>query len=298
MPIRQVSQLPQNEIQKPGYLVTMPSYHDGYAACKLITVYPQNSNTANFSSHQGVVALFNAKQNGQLLLLADAHQITSTRTAAASAVATMTLARKESHVLAILGTGEQARSHFVSMLETGLPIVQVNLWGRNNDHALKLKEDLRVIFNTYEWKTKCKSTKLIELGVFSTVKECVEMADIICTLVPSTDPILRGEWIRPGTHINAVGACLPTQREMDGTCIAKAALYCDSKDACFVEAGDVVLALKEGSIDSQDHLLGEIGSVLSGEVEGRVNEEQITLFKSLGIALEDLTAVRAIHDAS
>eukprot|EP00957_Ditylum_brightwellii_P037193 2815648-Ditylum_brightwellii.AAC.1 len=124
MPIRQVSQLPQNEIQKPGYLVTMPSYHDGYAACKLITVYPQNSNTAKFSSHQGVVALFNAKQNGQLLLLADAHQITSTRTAAASAVATMTLARKESHVLAILGTGEQARSHFVSMLETGLPIVQ------------------------------------------------------------------------------------------------------------------------------------------------------------------------------
>eukprot|EP00957_Ditylum_brightwellii_P207479 15353166-Ditylum_brightwellii.AAC.1 len=85
---------------------------------------------------------------------------------------------------------------------------------------------------------------------------------------------------------------------MDGTCIAKAALYCDSKDACFVEAGDIVMAVKEGSINSQDHVLDEIGSVLSGEVEGRVNEEQITLFKSLGIALEDLTAVRAIHDAS
>jgi ornithine cyclodeaminase len=223
-------------------------------------------------SHQGVVMLFDAK-NGEPLMLFDALEITAIRTAAASAVATKLLSRENSSTLAIIGSGEQAKRHVEAMLIVR-NIKQINIWSRNEKNAKHLVNELSGEYN-------------LNFHVQKNVQQAVENADIICTVTASKEPIVMGNWITAGTHINAVGSSTALTRELDTATIAKSKLFTDCYESLFNEAGDFLIPKKEGAVTDK-HVKAEIGEVLSGTKKGRENDEEITVFKSLGIAAEDI----------
>jgi len=275
-PLRNIMRLPHGN----GVLGMMPGYagHLDVMGIKVITVFHANSE-AGLPSHQGIVMLFDAT-NGQPLMLFDALEITAIRTAAASAVATKLLARRDASMLAIIGSGEQAQRHIESIMLVR-KIKQINTWSRKEENAVKLAEK---ISEKYPVAVKlCKN-----------VKEAVENADIICTVTASKEPVLRGEWVKAGSHINAVGSSTPMARELDTTAIVKSKLFTDCYESVFNEAGDFLIPKKEGAI-TDDHVKGDIGEVLSGTKKGRKNNEEITIFKSLGIAAEDIFSAYHIY---
>lgn len=250
----------------------------GYICSKVITVFPSNVGTG-FSGHQGVVLLYSA-ENGSLLSIADAHEITGSRTAAASAVATRLLAREGPCVLAVLGSGFQAVKH-VEALRAVREITAVHIWSRTRSRAEALASSLGAIAIVHD-----------------TAEAAVREADVVCTLTPSTEPILRYAWLKPGAHVNAVGSCHPQQRELDDDCLNQGKIFCDSKEACLqgiTRTGDLVIPIEEGIL-SPERIM-EIGSVLSSE-GGWVREApgDITVFKAVGIAVEDLCSAVALYD--
>ncbi|HEX3551681.1 MAG TPA: ornithine cyclodeaminase family protein [Thermoanaerobaculia bacterium] len=265
-----------------GLLVVMPGMlgraEDGVAGAKVLTVVPDNF-TRGEDSHQGLVLLFDQK-GGRPLALLDAGAVTAIRTAAASAVATRALAREDAGDLAILGTGVQARSHLEAMRAVRT-LRRVRVWSRNFENARRLaaEEGARLGF---------------AVEPVSTAREAVAGADLICTVTAATAPVLLGEWISPGAHVNAVGACTPNARELDAAAVARARLFTDRKESLFAEAGDFLLARAEGAVDDS-HCQGELGDVLEAKVPGRRSEDEVILFKSLGIAVEDLAAGRFIY---
>ena len=280
-PLRSLMWLPD----KKGLLGMMPAYASapganapgtdpaGIIGIKLITIFH-----AKNPSHQGVVILFDGA-TGTPLMLFDAEEITAIRTAAASAVATNVLATKQASTLAILGTGEQAQRHIEAMVLVR-PIKQINLWGRNKQKAEQLAE------KAHAGKTK--------ITVTDTPQQAAEGADIICTVTAATQPILQGEWIRPGAHLNVVGSCTPNAREVDTETVAKARLFTDKYESLFNEAGDFLIPKKEGRI-TESTVQAEIGEVLTAAKPGRQSPADITLFKSLGIAAEDLYSAYHIY---
>jgi ornithine cyclodeaminase len=251
----------------------------GVMGIKVISVFHANKE-AGFPSHQGIVILFDAK-NGQPLMLFDALEITAIRTAAASAVATKLLSREKSSVLAIIGSGEQAKRHIEAMLIVR-NIKQINLWSRNENNARHLVNELSAEYN-------------IPIHIKKNVQQAVENADIICTVTASKEPIVLGDWIAAGTHINAVGSSTAFSRELDTTAIARSKLFTDRYESIFNEAGDFLIPKKEGAV-TDDHVKAEIGEVLSGTKKGRENDEEITVFKSLGIAAEDIFSAYHIYE--
>jgi alanine dehydrogenase len=271
-PLRSLMWLPD----KSGILGMMPGYakNPDILGIKVITIFHANG-ALGLPSHQGVVILFDAKQGTPLLIL-DASEITAIRTAATSALATKLLARKDASHLAILGTGEQAERHIqaISLVRT---IDRITIWGRNNDHAETLAR-------------KFKNTQIAP-----TAKEAVNDADIICTVTASREPILFGEWIPEGAHINAVGSCTPTTRELDTAAVLRSRLFTDRYESLFHEAGEFLIPKKEGFLTDAD-TQAELGELLTGTKEGRKNAAEITLFKSLGIAAEDLFAAHYIFE--
>lgn len=276
LPLRPVMRLPE----KVGALGLMPSYLANIKAMglKAVSVFPGNHGT-RYDSHQGAVLLFEAT-HGQLLSVMDATSITAIRTAAVSGVATRLLARADAQSLAILGSGTQARTHFGAMMEArGIKTVRV--WSRNDERATRFA-DLEAKRNG------------IEVRAAATVEEAVAGADIICTTTAAPEPILKGEWISPGTHINAVGSSVPFTRELDTAAVKNARLYVDRRESTLNEAGDFLFAKREGAIDDS-HIVGEIGEILLGTVEGRRTPGEITLFKSLGLGIEDLAAANHIY---
>ncbi|ASA23722.1 ornithine cyclodeaminase family protein [Paenibacillus donghaensis] len=258
----------------PGYL-----RRDGLAGAKLITISPGN-HSRGLPSHQGVVTLFDAS-SGVIKAIMDGQKITAIRTAAVSAAATRHLARADAEVLAILGTGEQAASHLEAMLQVR-ELRQVRIWGRTPSKAAA-------------WQAEMSSRFSVEITVCATVREAVAGADIICAVTAATEPVLLREWVKPGAHINAVGACRPTDRELDSELVAQSRLYVDSVESAAGESGDYLIPLAEGAIP-QDHIVGEIGAVFSGQLTGRATDSEITLFKSLGLAVEDLAAAQYIYN--
>lgn len=250
----------------------------GYICSKVITVFPSNVGSG-FSGHQGVVLLYSA-ENGSLLSIADAHEITGTRTAAASAVATRLLAKDGPCVLAIIGSGFQAVKH-VEAMRAVREIVAVRIWSRTRSRAEALAQSLG------DGAT-----------VHDTAEDAVREADIVCTLTPSPEPVLQHAWLRPGSHVNAVGSCHPQQRELDEDCVTRAQLFCDSREACLqglTRTGDLVIPVEKGSL-SADSIV-EIGTVLaSGAAWARQSPEDITVFKSVGIAVEDLCSAVALYE--
>jgi len=276
-PLRNIMRLPDGS----GVLGMMPGHAAklGVMGIKVISVFHANKE-AGFPSHQGIVMLFDAK-NGQPLMLFDALEITAIRTAAASAVATKLLARDNSSTLAIIGSGEQAKRHIEAMLLVR-NIKQVNLWSRNENNAKHLANELSAEYN-------------IPVHIKKNVQQAVEHADIICTVTASKEPVVMGDWIAAGTHINAVGSSTAAARELDTATIVRSRLFTDRYESLFNEAGDFLIPKKEGAI-TDDHVKAEIGEVLSGTKKGRENNEEITVFKSLGIATEDIFSAYHIYE--
>ena len=265
-----------------GLLVVMPGMLGGGAGvvgAKVLTVIPDNF-TRGEDSHQGLVLLF-AQATGRPLALFDAGAVTAIRTAAASAVATRALAREDAGDLAILGTGVQARSHLEAM-KAVRTLRRVRVWSRNLENARR--------FAQQEGERLSLAVELV-----GTAREAVEEADLICTVTAATKPVLLGEWIAPGAHVNAVGACTPNARELDAAAVARSQLFTDRRESLLAEAGDFLLACGEGVV-TDSHVLGELGEVLEGKIPGRRSGGEITLFKSLGIAVEDLAAGRHLYE--
>jgi ornithine cyclodeaminase len=246
---------------------------------KLLSVF-EEAPAMGLDSHQGGIMLFEPEL-GRPIALIEAGAVTAIRTAAVSAVATRILARRDCRRLAVLGSGIQARSHLEAMLEVRR-IRSVVLWSRSADNARKLAD----------WG----SARLpVEITVVDDPDEAVRDADIVCTTTPAKEPILHGAAVRPGTHINAVGASVPSQREIDDEALRTVRLFTDRRESLENEAGEYIHGLETGIID-RGHLLAEIGDLVNGDHPGRTSADEITLFRSLGIAVEDVAAAQLIYE--
>jgi ornithine cyclodeaminase len=276
LPLRSKLILPEHV----GVLGMMPSYLGNIDAVglKVITVFHGNHGT-KYDSHQGAVLLFETT-HGQLLSIMDASSITAIRTAAVSGVATRLLAREDAKTVAMLGSGVQAKTNLEAMIAVR-PVSLVRVWSRNGGHARQFAERESRRYS-------------IPVEVSSTVQEAVSNADIICTTTGSRDPILKGEWIPPGAHINAVGSSVPYAREVDAEGVKRSRLFIDRMESTLNEGGDFLLAKKEGAV-GDDHILAELGELLEKKKEGRRTDDDVTLFKSLGIGVEDLASADHIY---
>lgn len=262
-----------------GIFAFMPaSLGDDYFGAKVITVFHGNAGTA-YPSHQGMVLLFDA-QHGNPVAFIDAASITKIRTGAVSAAATDILARKDAHHLALLGAGTQAISHLRAIREVR-PLSLVTVWdkdgGRSEDFCLRMAAETGLSVQTRP-----------------TAQEALEDADIICTLTPSHTPVLEAAWVKEGAHINAVGACLPADRELPSDLVQKARFFGDSRESVLKESGDFLIPLAEG-LFGEEHLLGTLGGLLLGHVQGRQSGTDITIFEALGLAIEDIAAAVYIY---
>ncbi|HXH62001.1 MAG TPA: ornithine cyclodeaminase family protein, partial [Fimbriimonadaceae bacterium] len=245
----------------------------------VVTVFPSNEGT-EYESHQGAVMLFDAKYGAPMAVM-DGGEITTIRTAAASGAATRVLAREDAGDLAIIGSGTQARSHLQAMAEVR-DLRRVRVWSRSAENARRFAEWARPI---------------IEVEVAGTAQEAVEGADIICTVTGSKEPVVLGDWVGPGAHINAVGACVKSARELDTALVARSRFIVDCRESAFNEAGDFLIPKQEGAV-GDEHVRAELGEVLAGKARGRTSEEEVTVFKSLGVAVEDLAAAHHIYRAA
>jgi ornithine cyclodeaminase len=275
LPLRTVLRLPDG-----GLFGVMPARLGAPASLglKAIGVFPRNEGT-RFDSHQGLVILFDP-ENGSPIAVLDASSITALRTAAVSGVATRALANPGGGgVLALLGSGVQARTHLEAMLCVR-PVERVRVYSPNPERLAAF----------LAW---ARAAVPVPVEPAADPQAAVRGADLICTVTASAQPVVEGSWLSDGTHINAVGSSIPTARELDSAAIARSRLFADRLESARNEAGDYLIPLREGSI-TESHLLGELGDVLLGRIEGRRSAGEITLFKSLGIAVEDLAAAHYV----
>jgi ornithine cyclodeaminase len=276
LPLRSMMRLPDGS----GILGLMPGYlgHPQSFGLKVVSVMPGNHGTP-YDSHQGVVMLFGLV-HGEPLAILDATAITAIRTAAAPAAATDELARADAGDLAIIGAGAQGRSHLAAMRAVR-KLRRVRLWSRTRANAERFAREEAAALG-------------FAIEVTASAEDAVRGADLICTTTAARDPVLRGAWLSPGAHVNAVGACFAATRELDTDAVRRARFFTDCRESCLNEAGDFLIPRKEGAI-TDPHLLGELGEVFLGKVAGRVSADDVTVFESLGIALEDLAAAHDIH---
>jgi ornithine cyclodeaminase len=258
----------------PGYLADPPCF-----GVKLVSLMPRNQ-PPQYSSHLGLVLLFEAEHGCPVALL-DAAEITAIRTAAASGLATQLLARPEAGDLALLGAGEQARSHLEAMLAVR-KLRRIRVWARD---AGKAAEFARIEGARHG----------IRIETSASVPEAVAAADIICTLTKAREPILLGEHVAPGAHLNVVGSSIAATAEVDTPTVVKSRLLVDYRESTVNEGGEYLRALAAGAITPQ-HIVGEIGEVANGSVIGRRSASDVTLYKSLGIAPQDLASAHYVLD--
>jgi ornithine cyclodeaminase len=275
LPLRSLVRLPD----RPGLLGLMPAYLGAPAimGLKVVTVMPQNHGTP-YDSHQGAVLIFEV-EHGRLLAVVDGSSVTAIRTAAVSGVATRALAREDAGDLAILGSGVQAVTHLEAMRAVRR-LRRVRVWSRDPGRAR-------------EFAGRESGRQRLRIEVAVSARAAVEGADLVCTTTSSREPVLEGAWLAPGVHINAVGACFKDTRELDTAAVKGARLVVDRRESALSESGDFLIARSEGAI-GDDHIVGELGEVLLGTVPGRRTPGERTLFKSLGIAIEDLAAAHHI----
>jgi ornithine cyclodeaminase/alanine dehydrogenase-like protein (mu-crystallin family) len=244
-----------------GFFGMMPVLATDGLGIKLVTFYPPNSERG-LPTHMAMILLFDPN-TGMPLAVMDGRLITEMRTAAVSAVATKLLASPEARTLAILGSGVQARSH-VEALRLVRQFDEILVWGRTKSHTEELAKEIG--------------------GKSMSAEEAVRAADVVVTVTSSQTPVLKGEWLKPGCHVNAVGACRPDWRELDDT-VMRNVVFVDSRAAALQESGDIIL--------SGTKIHGELGEALAGTVDLRA--DQTTVFKSLGMAIEDLTAALLVY---
>lgn len=248
----------------------MPAYRGGPAplySLKAIVIAPGNS-ARGLDSHQGAVLLHDG-ETGVLVAVLDASAITEIRTAAASAVATKLLARPGARRVAILGSGVQGRSHAEAMRAV-VENAELRIWSRTPAHAEALALESHAV-------------------VCETVEEALAGADVVCTCTSAREPIVRRAWLADGAHVNAVGSSGPSARELDADVVAEAALFVDRRESTLNESGDWLGAAAERGLTA-DHIRGELGELLVGTATGRRDDAELTVFKSLGLAVEDLAA--------
>lgn len=270
MPLRSVISFPG----ATGFMGLMPAWrggHDPVFALKSLCVMPGNP-ARGLDAHQGTVTLFNGSIGAPVAIL-DASAVTSVRTAAVSAVATGVLAREDARVLAILGAGVQGRSH-LEALEGVRAFDEVRVFAPTAEHA----------------RAVAAAAGDGRATVAGSAEEAVRGADVVVTATTSREPVLRRAWLGEGAHINAVGASMPSARELDVETVAAAALFCDSRESLRNEAGEFLLAIEQGAIAGEEHVRASLGEVLAGVAPGRLDAGELTVFRSLGLAVEDLAA--------
>lgn len=284
LPLRTVMRFPDST----NAFASMPAVHgSGETAsigAKVITVFPGNEHTP-FDSHIGVVLLFDAA-NGTLLAIADASSITAIRTAAVSGLATRLLANPDASDLAILGAGVLAIPHLEAMCAVR-PIRRVRVWSRSGTRAEEFAARVRA--------ASVGAVRDVEIEVCATAERAVREAHVVCTITGARTPVLEGAWLAPGAHVNAVGASMPAARELDTQAVVRSRLFVDRRESTLSEAGDFLVPKREGAI-GDDHIVAELGEILLGRHPGRESAGEITLFKSLGLAVEDVAALRHIYD--
>ena len=259
-----------------GFMGLMPAYRGGEKPAyglKEICLFPGNP-ARGLDTHLGGV-LLHSGDTGELLAIMNASAITAIRTAAVSALATRLLARQDAKVHAIIGAGVQARSHLEAIPHVR-DIAEVRICSR----------------------TRAKAEKLAgaNVRVVDSIEEAVRGADIISTTTSSREPVIHRSWISPGAHINAVGSSIAAARELDSDTVATASLFVDRRESTLNESGDYLSAVREGAIAGPQHIRAELGEILTGKAEGRRARDEITLFKSLGIAIEDLASAQFLYE--
>jgi len=265
-----------------GFMGLMPAWrgsHDGTAAAFGITalcLMPGNP-ARGLDAHQGTVTLFDGETGAPTAIL-DASAVTAVRTAAVTAVATGLLARRDARTLAILGAGVQGRAH-LRALATVRDFARVYIYAPTRAHAQALAGEATVTGP--------------ELIVAASAEEAVSGADVVVTATSAREPVLSRDWLKPGTHLSAVGASTPRAREIDTATVAASALFCDSRESLRNEAGEFQLAISEGLITGEEHVRAELGEVLAGRGPGRLDDDELTLFRSLGLGIEDLAAAQS-----
>ena len=274
LPLRQFMPVPG----RPGKLGLMPGYLGGDGDCfgvKIVSKYERPPGDRH-GSHVGAVLLLDAATGLPLALLEGA-ALTAIRTAATTALATDALARAESRRLVILGTGEEALYHARALLPVR-PFTELVVWGRSPGRAAALLERLGPVHG-------------VRCTVAGEPPEALERADVACTVTSAATPFVRGEWLPPGLHLNLVGSAIPTTAEVDDVCVARGRFFVDYREAAKAAAGELLAAIRHGVV-GEDHVVGEIGEVLLGRVQGRRRAEEITIYKSLGVTTQDLAAAR------
>jgi alanine dehydrogenase len=245
-----------------GFFGVMPAYA-GALGAKLVSFYPNNQ---GIPTHHALIVLFRP-ETGEPIAIIDGRLITEMRTAAASAVATHLLARPDASVLAIIGSGVQARSH-LEALRLVRSFGEVRVWSPRNARAF---------------------AEQFGVQAMGSAEEAVRGAHVVVAATSSTTPVLMGEWLSPGTHVNAVGATRPEWRELDDAALARARIFVDSKEAAMRESGDIIAA-GQG--------FAEIGEVIAGARPGRTTADEVTLFKSVGVAVEDVVSADLVYRAA
>jgi ornithine cyclodeaminase len=275
-PLRNGIRLP-NDL---GILGMMPGFmaEPQVLGLKVVAVFPGNHGT-KYDSHQGVVVLFDTT-HGMPIAILDASEITAIRTAAATGVATRLLAREDASDLAIVGSGVQARTHLEAMCVVR-DITRVRVYSPNAERRERFAREQAAHHG-------------VEITATESARAAVENADIVCTTTSSTEPVVNGEWIAPGCHVNAVGSSVRYARELDTEAVVRSRMFVDRTESTVNESGDFIIAKKEGAVDD-DHIVGEIGDILLGKLDGRQTAEEITLFDSLGLAVEDLAAAYYVY---
>ena len=287
------AEMPLRTIFRPqdvrGVMAMMPSFRRGEAplfGLKAICVFPDNAAIGK-DAHQGGVLLFSG-ETGELLALVNASAITEIRTAAVSAVATRALARENASELAIIGAGVQARSH-LEAIACVRPIKRVRVAARRYESAQRFVEQMAFL------RAPGAQLPAPVIEAVATSEEAVRDADIIVTATNSFTPVVQREWISSGAHINAVGTYSFKARELDTATMADATLVVDRRESALNEAGDYVIAAAEGAF-GPEHIRAELGEVLIGDHPGRTSNDEITVFKSLGLAIEDLASAAHVYE--
>jgi ornithine cyclodeaminase len=264
-------------IDQSGYFAVMPgsSAEPLVYGAKVVSLHPGNP-ARGLPAIQGFVVLFDHR-TGSPVALVDGAEITAMRTAAASGLATRLLARPDAKTLGLFGTGVQAASHLEAMRAVR-PIASVRVWGRSPDKVGAFA---------------ASQTARHGIPVEAASAEDAAASDIVCTVTGSPTPVVRGVWIAPGTHLNLVGAHSKTTREVDTDLIARARVWVDSLESTMNEGGDLLIPIQEGAI-GPNHIVGEIGRLVLGEVEGRRTPDEITVYNSLGVVGQDLVAAHRV----
>jgi len=245
---------------------------------KLISVYPDNPAMGR-QTHQGVVVLFEPV-TGEPVCVAHAGEITAIRTAAASAVATDALARRDAHRLAILGCGEQAATHARAIPKVR-EIREIGVWGRSPERARAFAARMGAELD-------------LPVSAEGDVQRLVGEADVICTVTAAREPILKGAWVRPGTHLNLVGSSAAGPVEVDNELVVRSRFIADSREGVLRQGAEFLKA-KEAGLVGDDHIVAEVGQVLAGDIDGRRSDAEITVYKSLGHVVQDLAAAQVLY---